>query len=592
MSHFPPCYLSPQPMVSWDNSGSFWSLDLTSVSFSSYLTGKPFKLTRISPRMFSRLSESDSPCSSCRDDVLMSKEQVHGPEEEIYQSSARGNDYPADGDALKKEMKAAQAHLERLDATIALLDTERARLNQILDKYKVILHPIRVIPPEIMRRIFAICAEPDDGSKTLTTSLLPSGMPWVVSQVCRSWRSIALSTPCLWTSVVLDIRPLGTMHPQRLASEAWRLRLQLHRSQTIPLDVTIHAQRDNFNHPLMILICTRSEQWRNLRLGGHESVLKSLSLVRGLLPALEHLTVDSDIIASIDEEEVFFDYCPQLRTISLHGFTSSSMKLPWHQITDFTFDRDPAANAPGQSLLTLPPTTDKFWAVLSKIPNVEVCNLNFDFTLRIPASASVPWGSGNLLPLQFDRLTSLTLSTDGRQGCLAAANFFNWLITPKLAHLDIATPYNGWGQLVSFVSRSSCKLDTLAIHAAQSLGNTESLLPGNDYTLKQVLAAVPDLTSLELGFVGGAVDYHISVFSSPVVPHLENLSIVQYSTSRSAYSDTVLLDALEYRWNTPETSKGVHQLRFVRLDRKVTDPTSCSRLEALRSQGLVVVEEN
>ncbi|ESK82392.1 hypothetical protein Moror_12177 [Moniliophthora roreri MCA 2997] len=462
-------------------------------------------------------------------------------------------------------MKVAKAHLERYNATIALLEAERARLNEIVKKYRVILHPIRIIPPEIMRRIFSFCTN----FVPPKSSLIPTGTPWVLGQVCHSWRSIATTMPHLWCSISLEIRSLKVVNSSFLVSQAWRLGLQLHRSHDAMLDVSLHAKRDIFSHPLMILICNHSHRWRHLRFGEHFSVLRSMSLIRGALPALESITVNSGINASSDQQIDCFDYCPRLRTVSLHGFLPLSTQLPWQQIKTFRFKRDPL---PGD------PTTSKFLEILRKLNIVEVCDIYFDLSLREGMSLT-----DESPALRFNLLTDLTISTHTRQDCTAAACFFKWLTAPKLSCLKILTPYFKWEYLISFISRSGCKLTELVIHEAGSLGSER------DNTLIQVLTAVPDLVTLELGFVDGAADHHISIFSSPLVPRLEKLFInPQLPDSSSVYTDSILLDALEYRWNVGDS--GVQQLRFVSLDRKVTDPLSCGRLDDLRSQGLSVVE--
>ncbi|KAI3603791.1 hypothetical protein WG66_006687 [Moniliophthora roreri] len=515
-------------------------------------------------------------CSDCNEHVQNSRNTIEGPPEKVYSHCSRNNTYPEDANAFKEEMKVAKAHLERYNATIALLEAERARLNEIVNKYRVILHQIRVIPPEIMRRIFSFCTNFPSDTQLVPpkSSLIPTGIPWVLGQVCHSWRSIATTMPHLWCSISLEIRSLKAVSSSFLASQAWRLGLQLHRSHDAMLDVSLHAKRDIFNHPLMILICSHSHRWRHLRFGEHSSMLRSMSLIRGALPALESITIKSDLNASSGQQDGCFDYCPRLRTVSLHGFLPLSTQLPWQQIKTFRFKR----NLPSDDPPPDDPTTSKFLEILRKLNIVEVCDIYFDRSLRAGMSLTDEPSA-----LRFNLLTDLTISTHTYQDCTAAACFFKWLTAPKLSCLKILTPYFKWEYLISFISRSGCKLTELVIHEAGSLGSER------DNTLIQVLTAVPDLITLELGFVDGAADHHISIFSSPLVPRLEKLFInPQLPDSLSAYTDSVLLDALEYRWNVGDS--GVQQLRFVSLDRKVTDPLSCGRLDDLRSQGLSVVE--
>ncbi|EEB96792.1 hypothetical protein MPER_04010 [Moniliophthora perniciosa FA553] len=295
-----------------------------------------------------------------------------------------------------------------------------------------------------------------------------------------------------------------------------------------------------------------------------------MSLIQGALPALESITISSDINAPSDQQDSCFDLCPRLRTICLHGFPPPSMQLPWQQIETFRFKRNPPSDDP---------STNKLLEILRKLDNVEVYDICFDRSLRAGMSLT-----DEPAALRFNRLTSLTLSTDVRQDYTTAACFLKWLTAPMLLYLEIRTSYQGWEHLISFITHSKCKLTELVIYQAGSLGSKR------DNTLVRVLTAVPDLTILKLGFADGAADHHISIFSSPLVPRLETLSIIplHLKDSPSIYADSVLLDALEYRWNVGDS--GVQQLQHVYLDRKVVDPLLRGRLDDLRAQGLNVIQ--
>ncbi|KAJ7226959.1 hypothetical protein GGX14DRAFT_331683, partial [Mycena pura] len=77
-----------------------------------------------------------------------------------------------------------------------------AALQERLDPYLALLSPVRALPPEILKEIFVEC---------LPTShcaiMHPFHSPLLLGRVCGAWRTIALSTPELWSSVHVVASP-------------------------------------------------------------------------------------------------------------------------------------------------------------------------------------------------------------------------------------------------------------------------------------------------------------------------------------------------------------------------------------------------
>ncbi|KAJ7292591.1 hypothetical protein C8J57DRAFT_1018428, partial [Mycena rebaudengoi] len=96
------------------------------------------------------------------------------------------------------------AHIEELESQLAYIDAARTELLASLEEHKGILSPIRMLPNEILGEIFFILA------KAARRSSVANQAPWLVTKICSRWRSVALSTPALWTMVFLDLdRPGG-----------------------------------------------------------------------------------------------------------------------------------------------------------------------------------------------------------------------------------------------------------------------------------------------------------------------------------------------------------------------------------------------
>ncbi|PBK79445.1 hypothetical protein ARMGADRAFT_885885, partial [Armillaria gallica] len=88
----------------------------------------------------------------------------------------------------------------------ALLDGQ-AKVAENLRAAKTLLHPIRSIPDDVLKHIFSFCVhevydilEEDD----VPNSLGSRKPPWTLSQVCRSWRRVSLSTASLWRCLSID----------------------------------------------------------------------------------------------------------------------------------------------------------------------------------------------------------------------------------------------------------------------------------------------------------------------------------------------------------------------------------------------------
>ncbi|KAJ7587983.1 hypothetical protein C8J56DRAFT_755784, partial [Mycena floridula] len=82
---------------------------------------------------------------------------------------------------LREEVKATQRNISQLERSLCQFASE--------------ISPVRSIPPEILTEIFSRC---------ITERYNPSSrsaIPRILSQVCSSWRALAISSPALWTSI-------------------------------------------------------------------------------------------------------------------------------------------------------------------------------------------------------------------------------------------------------------------------------------------------------------------------------------------------------------------------------------------------------
>ncbi|KAF9257745.1 hypothetical protein L218DRAFT_1080794 [Marasmius fiardii PR-910] len=151
-----------------------------------------------------------------------------------------------------------------------------------------ILRPIHEIAPELLGKIFSFTVDlpaVEDPFQT-PSSLHPTGMPWVLTQVCQPWRKLALGTPSLWNPVSLALSSKKASQ-NFLQAQAYRLNLQLHRSGDQPIDVIVSTRNlKKSMNPLLVSLCAHSHRWRTLVIELDDNDVPTLSLIRTHLPLL------------------------------------------------------------------------------------------------------------------------------------------------------------------------------------------------------------------------------------------------------------------------------------------------------------------
>ena len=88
--------------------------------------------------------------------------------------------------AAKEKLAATTADAQR---AIALLEQQSATIEEDVNRLQSLLAPIRKLPQELVRIVFtdAFAENP--------------AVAWILAAVCRSWRTLALSTHCIWSKV-------------------------------------------------------------------------------------------------------------------------------------------------------------------------------------------------------------------------------------------------------------------------------------------------------------------------------------------------------------------------------------------------------
>ncbi|KAF8064466.1 hypothetical protein FPV67DRAFT_224038 [Lyophyllum atratum] len=95
-----------------------------------------------------------------------------------------------------------------LDQEIQRLIAMREEVAERLSRFQFAAAPYKRLPPEVLSDIFVWTL---DGLPVVFPPVNNSGTPWILRQICSSWRQVALSEPRLWNNSRIVIR---TPHPE------------------------------------------------------------------------------------------------------------------------------------------------------------------------------------------------------------------------------------------------------------------------------------------------------------------------------------------------------------------------------------------
>ncbi|KAL0578519.1 hypothetical protein V5O48_003462 [Marasmius crinis-equi] len=399
-----------------------------------------------SPKLYS--------CTSCGFTLAEQKdESAHS--DAILASLAKNNEppSPADEAALRQErdenarvLTLLDVEMAQLQASMVALEKRRKRLGGRPPAYKLALNPVRRFPTEILAHIFMLCV--DEEVKPPYRSLWPGQPPWVLSQVCRKWRMIALSLPQLWSTIGVDwITSSDEERDSDLPKVERLLSLSLQRARDKPLSISWSQTRSH--NKLIHMLLTRSYQWQDVKLTCSVEGLEELSPHVGMFPNLTslHLHTDVDNWVDVDsEDQMFFIFqdAPSLRRFTLSGDPMAWWLLPkfvpWEQILHFTITDVAALDDHDDDLLEF----------LLLMENVRVCSIELH-----------DW----ILPTNDFQLSHLhTLTIEPRAGA-ESASFLNRLTLPALKALHIKDDFCATDaeEVLSLVDRSFCQLEELTL---------------------------------------------------------------------------------------------------------------------------------
>ncbi|KAJ6584013.1 hypothetical protein DFH09DRAFT_1144044 [Mycena vulgaris] len=446
------------------------------------------------------------------------------------------------------ELARVDAQLEEMDVLIRELKTKRASLEAEIEAHKALMAPFRRIPNDVLGEIFVACLP------TAHNAVIDQGdAPLLLGRICRHWRSVAYSTPTLWSSLHIPSLmlewdwdtakvPVARSVERKLEEvvAAW-----LDRAAACLLSISFSRASD---HPFMSPdtvdhVLGVSSRIHTLYIRGYGiSDVRPLLLLRGEdLPCLESIAIRCR--SNAEHPLTFWDgvpvfNAPNLRRISFNALADAlKLPLPWPQLTDLNLECFIEVIPPNEVYGGL--DLNGVQEVLRRCPNLVRCCLR--------ATKSSPFTPGPILTLPH--LTTLTLYQ-----YFPSVQLLGCLVLPNLRYLGVGG--NDASPSSRDVEDSAHEL-TLEIMYGTHLSD-DSLLG-----LLHLLPGISRIQAPGLDFRETLLDSLHPTPQGTVCPVLTHLEL-----SSCRFSDTALLDFIRARRATATPLLGVeaHFTRPMEVD--------------------------
>ncbi|THU96185.1 hypothetical protein K435DRAFT_664919, partial [Dendrothele bispora CBS 962.96] len=140
--------------------------------------------------------------------------------------------------APEQELMQIDAEIAKLQSQVAKLQSRRVILDTFVTAHRALLSPIRRIPNEILAEVFVMCLPQSVQSSIYYPSTGVDKAPLIFTRVCKTWRTVSLSTPRLWCQLSFHI-PHDLTNVELWQAQQHGIDLWLQRSGDLPLSLSI-----------------------------------------------------------------------------------------------------------------------------------------------------------------------------------------------------------------------------------------------------------------------------------------------------------------------------------------------------------------
>ncbi|KAJ6463501.1 hypothetical protein C8R45DRAFT_911712 [Mycena sanguinolenta] len=250
------------------------------------------------------------------------------------------------------ELARIDARIEEMEIALEQLKEQRASFEAPIDAHRALISPMRRIPHDVLLEIFCACL-PSEHNAVVD----PAEAPLVLGRICKHWRSVAYSSPILWSTIHIPsphhrfIPPKILLRLEKIVEE-W-----LKRSATCPLSISLCDYHnvvapDHFDqHPFVRQLLPFSQRLRHLALTGDPELLHPLlRLGSEDLPLLQSLAMEyrgpfPDIPNAF--------HLPTLKDVAIcimAPVPPRSLPLRWSQLTKLHLECEPLGAEGGLDL--------------------------------------------------------------------------------------------------------------------------------------------------------------------------------------------------------------------------------------------------
>ncbi|KAJ7590103.1 hypothetical protein C8J56DRAFT_588843 [Mycena floridula] len=228
----------------------------------------------------------------------------------------------ADVDVREAEILALDAQIDLLDRTSQALKSRRAAAQEAMLRNKGLLHPIRLLPVEMLREIFRHCTANGHGENYDDLK-----SPQNLLAVCQRWRDISTSVPELWTTIAVG-------YSRKTSDSMLILMLELWSSSAL-LDISIGPEAE-YHHFLWLI--SSASRWKTLTLEHKEINGWMVHRFPDHFDSLTELSICFTEDAYLTEL-LAFKVAPLLRKVGFiyeHDGVYLDVALPWTTISELT----------------------------------------------------------------------------------------------------------------------------------------------------------------------------------------------------------------------------------------------------------------